>query len=156
MFEALLSRHGGCDQRMGAELRLRTGAYRATSIRFLVDDTREILVESAHRCLSLLQWRLNLVGSHQPLKNGKRLQWSINGNDWNAIPGVGGAEAQWVLSYRKVTPTIHDQLSALLNASKREPLGHELLREAKQLRGNGGERSTFVVAIMAAEVGLKQ
>ena len=135
--------------RRGGEL-LGPRAYRA-----FVDTVQQALEDLAHRCVSLIQWRLDLCGSHQPLKGGNRLFWSLNGTDWKQVPCVSYSTASLTL-IRGFSEPVHTQLMALLSDGNSQPLGHELLREAIQLRINGCERSAFVVAVMAAEVGVKQ
>lgn len=126
-------------------------AYRA-----FVDSMHSRLSDLAHRCISLIQWRLVVSGSHRPLQGGRRLRWSMDGNSWEPVPGVAGAEASHASSLRDVKEPIYGQISEMLAKDRSQPLGHELLRESIMLRRSGGERSAFVVAVMAAEVGVKQ
>jgi hypothetical protein len=123
--------------------------------RAFVDETQAVLAELASQCASVIQWRLGLRGSHQPLQGGRRLSWSFDGSEWNAIMGVGGAEAQDSFSLTSMGERPQNAVLELLEADESEPLGHELLREAEGLCRTGGQRSAFVVAFMAAEVGVK-
>ena len=123
--------------------------------RAFVDETQAVLATLASQCASVIQWRLGLQGSHKPLRGGTRLSWSFDGNEWNAIMGVGGAVAQDSFLWTSMGERRQAAVLELLEADASEPLGHELLREAEGLCRTGGQRSAFVVALMAAEVGVK-
>jgi hypothetical protein len=123
--------------------------------RQFVDKIASILSGLTKDAVSLLQWRLRLTGSHSPLIGGGRLWWSLDGNAWRAIPGIAGSAAADSFALARVPNTIRGEIAALVGDGLREPLGHELLREALQSTGKGA-RSAFVVAVMAAEVGVKQ
>lgn len=123
--------------------------------REVVDTIRGRLADLAARCVSLIQWRMELQGSHQPLCGGQLLYWSLDGIDWHPVPAKPGyCGTLYRAPY--INDQEHTQITRLLRDGKGEPLGHELLREAMQLRDGGNERSAFVVAVMAAEVGVKQ
>lgn len=123
--------------------------------RAFIDETQSVLAELASQCASVIQWRFSLRGSHKPLKGGRRLSWSFDGSDWKAIMGVGGVDAWDSFSLVPMDEQPQTAVLALLEADESEPLGHELLREAEGLCRTGGQRSAFVVALMAAEVGVK-
>lgn len=115
------------------------------------------LTDLAQRCITLIQWRLELRGNYRPLKEGSCLFWSFDGTDWRPIPAVsyltGNVDC---FPLPKVGESIQAEAVDLLKAGEDEPLGQELLREAIELRDSGNERTAFVIAVMAAEVGVKQ
>jgi hypothetical protein len=123
--------------------------------RAFVDETQLQLAAAARHCVSLIQWRFMLRGNHHPLQRGNRLWWSFDGEQWKAAPGIAGLEAEDLFSIIPLDTEYGAEASRLLQLQVGEPLGHELLREAQQLR-HRGERAAFVVAVMAAEVGLKE
>jgi hypothetical protein len=123
--------------------------------RSLVDSVQNELTDIAHRCITVTQWRLGLRGSHQPLHGWQRLWWSFDGNNWQPIKGLSGSVAGDSMSLTNMKQRAQEIVIDLLEAGEREPLGHELLREAMSLR-RSGSRSAFVVALMAAEIGVKQ
>lgn len=123
--------------------------------RAFIDELERGLADASRRCVSVLQWRMGMPGRHQPLQRVNRLWWSLNATEWQAIPGIAGAEATAVFPYRNLGEVLHKEITEMVQMGADEPLGHELLREAIEGRRTG-ERSAFVVAVMAAEVGLKQ
>jgi len=123
--------------------------------RQFVDKVHSALNVSAMNAVSLMQWRLCRDGPPNPLTEGGRLWWSLDNEDWRAIPGVGGSDGGQAVGFAPIKQHVRDEICSLLLEGTTEPLGHELLREAKQL-GARSSRGAFVVAIMAAEVGVKQ
>lgn len=125
------------------------------AFRQFVDNIQSALNVCARSAVSLMQWRLCRDGPPNPLVGGGRLWWSLDNENWRAIPGVAGSVAGQAVCFAPIKPHVRSELCSLLIQGSTEPLGHELLREAKQL-GARSSRGAFVVAIMAAEVGVKQ
>ncbi len=123
--------------------------------RSFVDSVRQRLLDAVARCVSAIQWRYNMRGSHHAVKGDGNLKWSMDGHDWHAMPGIAaGVVATDVVTFLGAKQFPDESLLTLLQSGVERPLGHELLREAVQLRVTSA-RGAFVVAIMAAEVGLK-
>lgn len=105
---------------------------------------------------ALLRWRQHLVGDAQPLSVG-RLDCSLDGRSWREVPAE---EAQWtwdiVWSVGSLRFSVTDakDAAASLRAGTREPIAHELFREAWSQRTENA-RSALVVGMAAAEIGVK-
>lgn len=123
--------------------------------RDFVDKIQPDLTALARRTVSLLQWRLGIRGNHQTLTGGSRPYWSIDGSEFRALPGVAHVTDEYLCVARSVDEVLRNDVESLVRTNASQPLGHELLQEAASLRSTN-PRGAFVLAIIAAEVGLKE
>ena len=105
--------------------------------------------------LRLTRWRTGVYGDHKLIRCAERgLEWSVDQVTWKSarLPGkgVGSSELRSTV-YRD---ELVEQITNLLLRDEQEPTGHELLREAWNLR-HGSPRSALVLGLSALEVGVK-
>jgi hypothetical protein len=119
-----------------------------------IAQVRRELDDFCLRTVRVLRWRERGGGGHNPVLGGLGLLGSFEGTSWWTIPvGVRlrGSDEALV----RVPPAVRDEVTELVQRGRTEPLGHELLREAsEQVLQN--PRSALILAITAAEVGLKE
>lgn len=123
--------------------------------RSFVDTVQMELADYAKRTIAVLQWRTSIEGVPDPRQQHGRLEWSFDGQDWRATPGIGGMVAGMVLAFYPVHDAVQTQIENLVKNGQAEPLGHELFREAWSQRERN-PRSALILGIAAAEVGFKQ
>ena len=129
-------------------------------LRLLIGGLENRLVSYATRVTTILCWRLN-VGDAITLINRRIFhdQWSIDdGLSWHPLPRTLRLDLEHVVFARPKRLT-DDEKRFIEDYSNDAQvvagqLAHELLREARQQRGTN-PRSAFIMAIAAAEVGLK-
>jgi hypothetical protein len=120
-----------------------------------VDIVNGKLSSVSRALVDLLRWRYAQEGPPSPIAS-RGLFCSVNkGVAWHPVPGR--------YSIQIVTPP-HSTLDAqkvdraeirkLLESNSQEPIGHELLREAKELQ-HSSPRSAVLIAVSAAEVAVK-
>lgn len=100
-----------------------------------VDDIRTKLSSTGRKVIDILRWRYMVEGPPSPLKYlslGGLSCSNNNGISWHLIPGSQSIRCltrMW--SGFELREEDHNELLDLIEANSREPLGHELLREAK-------------------------
>jgi hypothetical protein len=121
-------------------------------------DFAELLCRDLHdfaaEVISFLRWRHSIGGGHRAIKNEGGTFWRSDDGTWQRMftpmSVVVRPGRLVVLSEQAVT-----RLAAMWNDAIREPLGHELWREAWAIR-DSAPRSAVMVGIAAFEVGVKQ
>lgn len=115
---------------------------------------RKEMSEAVSRCVELLRWRHGLEVPHEPVR-GQSLgpKWSLDGEEWRTLPVETwmGVEGRRRLSLEGENL---EAVKALLDAERTEPLAHQLLREAHDVRGSH-PRSALVIGMAALENGVK-
>lgn len=102
--------------------------------------------------LNALRWRCASDGGYQvSLKSG--LEWSTNQKDWHLVPYNYNVSAQ-VYSGLDFSKETLSNVTSLWKRGCKEPLAHELIREAKQL-SQAAPRSALLMAFAALETGVK-
>jgi hypothetical protein len=122
--------------------------------------------EAAHRAgarmtaflrdfLRIVQWRTGVYGHHEPIRCAEGdLQWSADQVAWTPVwLGLKAVTSSELLAVM-YTETLFREVSELVIAEDCEPIGHELLREAWNLK-RSSPRSALILAIAALEVGVK-
>jgi hypothetical protein len=108
------------------------------------------------RVVQLLRWRLNRMRPAYPLAR-ERVEWSLDGTVWHGVPRRPSSPTsfgEWEeLSLSDDGVAILQGL--LANESTNEPLSRQLLLEAVELQ-DSNPRASLVLAVAAAEVGIKQ
>ena len=106
--------------------------------------------------LRVVRWRTSVYGHHQLIRCAEEgLQWSHDGKDWKQsrgwllIASLGGE-----LRATPYKPQLFEQVSTMVVSGDHEPVGHELLREAWNLRSHS-PRSALMLGVSALEVGVK-
>ena len=112
---------------------------------------REQLASAAIRAVGVVRWRYGIPGPPQPLKAVK-ITWSINGDKWHRWHPT--TSAKMLVSVAVPGDVDQNAVQALLDVSEGEPLHHALLREA-QAAGDAYPRSAVLIAVSAAEIGVK-
>lgn len=128
--------------------------YPAPLISF-VDTVRPKLSTAGRALVSILRWRYAQEGPPSPIGAGSLFCSSDDGNVWHPLPGR--------YSIRDITPphSVLDphmidsgEVIELIESTSQEPVGHELLREAKELQ-HTSPRSSVLIAVSAIEVAVK-
>ncbi len=127
----------------------------------LGNQVRNHLVTKTKRFVALLRWQHNALGPNSigySRNDIGTLYWKTHQHEYHCTPlpshktmtiRIGDGGMLW-------TKANQDRLKSVWSNDKvMEPLGHELLREARQLQGSN-ERSALLIAYSALEVGLKQ
>jgi hypothetical protein len=116
-----------------------------------IRQVRQELYAAAARTVGLVRWRIGDQGPHHPLVR-PRESWSIDGELWHPLPFPLGSRT----SVRTLPgfDEVGDDVQALLDEGRDEPLAYALWREAWELRGPN-PRSALLVGMAALEVGVK-
>jgi len=107
--------------------------------------------------VGIFRWREGLAeGPHDPCRN-PRGSYSRDGRVWLGVPLARSFEMLFGLPTWPGTPAneICDEVVGLVSRGMEEPLGHQLFREAWDQRQTN-PRSSLVIGVAAAEVGLKR
>jgi hypothetical protein len=120
-----------------------------------VDTVSARLSKAGRALVSILRWRYAQEGPPSPIGSRGLFCSNDNGDSWHSLPGRH--------SIRNVTPphSILDphmvdckEITEFLESNSQEPVGHELLREAKELQ-HTSPRSAVLIAVSAIEVAVK-
>lgn len=115
-----------------------------------LEDTLE---DYAERTASVLRWQFGMPGRSRPLSEA-RYEFSENGTDWKPLPyEIPRPERALIVS--GYDPQARDAIEHYVASGGREPLAHEMYREAVANRIDN-PRSCLAVVVAAAEVGIKQ
>ncbi len=130
-------------------------AYPPESVAALCRDVRSELHGEAARLVQILRWLFNRPWPAQPLGRA-RLEWSLNGDDWFAKPGGLSSPATFGSEGRELTPDGIKMIERLWQrGDPSEPLARQIFLEAYALSYEN-PRAALVLAVVAAEVGVKQ
>lgn len=104
------------------------------------------------RAVEMVRWRMGLTGPRRPYSTFGS-EWSLDHSTWQPLPSQIHVEGSQTKGLR-LTPETERDVQALAATSAQEPVGHQLLREARDVfRDN--ERSALVIAVAAVESGFK-
>jgi hypothetical protein len=106
--------------------------------------------------ISYLRWRYAQEGPPAPI-GSRGLSWSNNeGKNWYPLPGSYSAiNVTSPSSILRLDEISVDELNESFKLRLEEPVYHELLREAKELKFKSS-RSAILISISAAEVAVKE
>jgi len=121
----------------------------------LVGETDRALSEFTRRALLAIRWRQGYGGQADPIRIFKGFFWSTDGSNWKLVADTLHAEFGALIFSLKWSDDLVTAIKQTIQDEKVEPLGHELLYEARALEFNS-IRSAIVLAVTAAEVGFKQ
>jgi hypothetical protein len=122
-----------------------------------VDHFFEPLRALIQSTLASLRWRSGLSqGPTDPFRNNRE-HVSVDGETWFEIGLIRGARIVQIPTPRQIvaSPQLESDVVAFVSGGREEPLSHQLFREAWNQRGSH-PRSALVIAVAAAEVGLKK
>lgn len=111
------------------------------------------LSEQVRNTYRNLIWYQGLDYGINPFQNGV-VEASTDGAAWFGVPGQLSFETGMIHGISSSEETIQFVTSSV-QAKDFEPLAHEMLREAKAIRGEH-KRSSLLIAISAAETGIKK
>ena len=106
---------------------------------------------------SILRWRFGSTrGPVYPYQNVKQAL-SEDGESWFLFHAARSVNISMLpsVSQFEITPDIEREVTKLVVDNREEPLGHQLLREARN-QARAHSRSALVIGVAAAEVGLKK
>jgi hypothetical protein len=109
-----------------------------------------------YRVLRLLRWRLGDFKHAHPEKDLRRFEWSVDQAIWK--PARGHVKLMFLpvgFGYFPLDDKRLPSIREMVANGTREPLAHEMLREAAELMRDY-PRSALVTAISAAEIGCKE
>jgi hypothetical protein len=119
---------------------------------FCAEISKELLSYSS-RTYRVLRWVENIDGSNLHFVSSKT-SWSFDCEHWNKFPGMFSGEIG-IQHGLYSSARINKLVSSVVQSGNSEPLGHELLREALDLRSSY-PRSALLIGITAAETGVKE
>jgi hypothetical protein len=119
----------------------------------MVDELQKVMTST----VALLRWRDGLAEGPLDLYHNSRGFYSEEGKVWREVAMLRRIEIRMGIPYGSMTPAseLIKEVVDLKNAGQEEPLGHQLFREAWNLR-QVRPRSALVIGVAAAEVGFKK
>lgn len=131
------------------------------SISLFPDDFQEYyrqvlheLTDTIKNAVKVIRWRLNLRGAHYPTESTLGMLWSLNGRKWHKMPFDIIVDFAVEL-HPRFEGQQYEDAKELIRKQHYEPLAHELFLEAWELRSTN-PRSSLIIGMAAAEVGIKQ
>lgn len=119
----------------------------------LMRQVHRQLSHSARKVLGLFRWTLGELGPHNPISS-HGIMWSWDMNEWHTAPLDIFARAEMNNQIRNSAAVAELIQAHLTSTNGAEPLGHDLFREAWELR-HSKLRSSLVIGVAALEVGIK-
>jgi hypothetical protein len=115
------------------------------------------LSNSVLKLLKQLRWRNGYRNSYQPSMLCWKLEWCVEDGEWSQVIKIGADGG--TISIIELTP-VSEKLITEVNELRQkdftEPLYHELFKEAWNHKNWHNPNSALVIAIAAAETGIKQ
>jgi hypothetical protein len=123
----------------------------------LVGEVLDELHDFVGAVLRVIRWRRGqLASSPKPLFYRRTFEWSLDGTKWEKVDtGELTLAADFGVPYQQWSDEVERSVADLVLAGTPEPIAHELLCEA-ELNVVRNPRSAVVMAVAAAEIGLKQ
>jgi hypothetical protein len=136
----------------GSRIRIPALSRFPEHFRSFVTSVSDELRDFAIRTVSVLRWRANQQGPHNPIST-RGLHWSVDGSFWHHAPSdVFGRGFAFVPM--RVPEAMRDEVQNIVNTGNREPLHHDLFREAWEQRFPN-PRSALMIGMAAAELSVK-
>jgi hypothetical protein len=110
------------------------------------------LADWAVRTISVLRWRANELGPHNPIKT-RGLYWSNDGNFWHPAPTDFKMVSE-IQGPIESSNQIREEVETIVRSGGSAPLHHDLFREAWEQRYKN-PRSALVIGMAAAELSVK-
>lgn len=106
------------------------------------------------RIVRILRWRYGQPGPHNPILSSTPTEWSFDNSTWSILPTQLPLEIG-PLCLIDASLAVHREVNNLVAEGINEPIGRELYNESlEQVERN--PRSSLIMGIAAAEVGMKQ
>lgn len=121
--------------------------------RTFIDGARRELADHARRTVSVLRWRADERGPHNPIST-RGMSWSFDRSFWHPAPADHSARVR-VLGLLRPRPPVLEDVRRMVSAGESEPLHHDLFREAWE-QSDSNPRSALVIGMAAAEIAVKQ
>lgn len=116
-------------------------------------NVRTELHDVIKRTVDIYMWRCGIPTGHNPLFNGG-MSFSLDAKKWHMVPP--GVQVHFnAFSIPSPPEKISLILKKLIKTTHNQPLGHQMMREARFIR-NSNPRISIVVAISALEVAVKE
>lgn len=118
-----------------------------------VNTVTNDLISAIKRTVRLLRWRFNIKSPYRPFKFFET-EYSFDGDEWFKMPGGSPRFMFESISVPHITDSKRDVIVDLFDKGFDEPLGFELLLEAKELESSN-PRLSIILSIVALETGIK-
>ena len=137
------------------DLKISCGSDFPESFQECICEIINELRSRAKDVVDLIKWRLGLSGSNEYFRFGE-FEWSEDGKKWNKFNDFSFIFNPPVVE-ASILPNFTDsnKIEELFSLISKEPLYHELFREAWELRIKN-PRSSIVIGMSAAEVAMKE
>jgi hypothetical protein len=119
-----------------------------------VEQLNRELTEYTNNFVKTLRWRGNGSGPFRPIQRATTVEWSFDKEAWHLLPEVSRPTVFEYTTMLKTDDAVKADVENYVGGQIDEPLSHELLYEAWSQRMES-PRSALILAIAAAEVGLK-
>ena len=120
--------------------------------RSFIKDVSGELKDIAIRTISVLRWRANELGPHNPISS-RGLHWSTDGNFWHRVPTEIFMRVT-TLEALHASEQLRVEVYNIIKGGNDAPLHHDLFREAWMERYKN-PRSALVIGMAAAELSVK-
>lgn len=128
----------------------------SNSIQEFIRPIHLFLYGSILQLIKIFRWRLRNENSANPIRFFVGFSYSSIGKEWKDFPDQIRLTAIYSLPVaQQYSDTDLSEVQTLATENIHEPLGHELLQEAWELR-KSNPRSALVIGLAAAETGFKQ
>lgn len=138
----------------GSTIRLPFLPHLPDYFRSFVEQAHAELSDVVGRTISILRWRTNQLGVHNPL-SWRGLRWSFDGVFWHPAPSRTGSVGLHVSHALRPSLELRGYVARSVGDGETGPLYHDLFREAWQQRVTN-RRSAVVIAMAAAELSVKR
>ena len=113
------------------------------------------MVDFLREFLGVVRWRTSVYGHHELIRCAAgAIEWSSDQTAWTPLALGLNAITSSELHAAMCTEPLFRQIADMATKAEVEPIGHELLREAWNLR-QSSPRSALMLAVAALEVGVK-
>ncbi len=136
----------------GFRVRIPSLADFPESFRSFMKNVRGELHDFAVRTVSVLRWRANERGPHNPISS-RGLHWSLDESFWHPAPADIVVRHD-ILGPLRASEQLRAEVEKIVSAGNGAPLHHDLFREAWEQR-DGNPRSALVIGMTAAELSVK-
>lgn len=113
---------------------------------------RSEMVEQLADFVRTLRWVQSTAGGYRPFSS-VGAYWSLDGECWYHLPSEKNVKIRQNRPI-EASKAARVRISAILNNQVREPISHDLMREAREL-AEKAPRSALLVAFAALETGIK-
>jgi hypothetical protein len=131
-----------------------TSASLSTEVKNFLNQVDRRLNEAARKTIRLLQWCQG-DAENKDVGTFTRFAYSSDAVVWRAVPKVIYLNPHVGILLQMISDKVVESLRTVWDSGEEEPLAHELFREAASQKIDR-PRSCVVMAVAAAEVGLKQ